>query len=135
MIRRPPISTRTDTLVPYTTHFRAPHLRHAHQILETQPSEQIRPAAQLQDLLQTCEQASSLGTLSIGQRSLERIESAFERDSREDAGQPGMLHGPKRTGAGGRPPVVNRKSVGYGKGWPVRVEPGRCVSNKHKKTP
>src|SRR3546814_4385146 len=39
----------------------AHHRRHEHQIRETQPSEQIRPAAQLQDLLQTCEQASSLG--------------------------------------------------------------------------
>src|SRR3546814_9265606 len=28
MIRRPPISTRTDTLFPYTTLFRSPHDRH-----------------------------------------------------------------------------------------------------------
>src|SRR3546814_4762869 len=29
MIRRPPRSTRTDTLFPYTTLFRSAHLRHA----------------------------------------------------------------------------------------------------------
>src|SRR3546814_5858895 len=29
MIRRPPRSTRTDTLFPYTTLFRSPHLRQA----------------------------------------------------------------------------------------------------------
>src|SRR3546814_4538878 len=30
MIRRPPRSTRTDTLFPYTTLFRSPHGGHAH---------------------------------------------------------------------------------------------------------
>src|SRR3546814_10549279 len=30
MIRRPPRSTRTDTLFPYTTLFRSPHPRHPH---------------------------------------------------------------------------------------------------------
>src|SRR3546814_3668455 len=59
----------------------AHHRRHEHQIRETQPSEQIRPAAQLQDLLQTCEQASSLGTLSIGQRSLRSEEQTSELQS------------------------------------------------------
>src|SRR3546814_20824123 len=32
MIRRPPRSTRTDTLFPYTTHFRSPTLRAASAI-------------------------------------------------------------------------------------------------------
>src|SRR3546814_11476810 len=32
MIRRPPRSTRTDTLFPYTTLFRSPHPAHVHGI-------------------------------------------------------------------------------------------------------
>src|SRR3546814_19411902 len=41
MIRRPPRSTRTDTLFPYTTLFRSGRHRHAagHQGLRHQPSE------------------------------------------------------------------------------------------------
>src|SRR3546814_1511107 len=31
MLRRPPRSTRTDTLFPYTTLFRSPERQHAHQ--------------------------------------------------------------------------------------------------------
>src|SRR3546814_16392845 len=37
MIRRPPRSTRTDTLFPYTTLFRSSLLRHAHQRRPQQP--------------------------------------------------------------------------------------------------
>src|SRR3546814_16815716 len=39
MIRRPPISTRTDTLFPYTTLFRSGHLRAA---LNLEDAERVR---------------------------------------------------------------------------------------------
>src|SRR3546814_6786855 len=46
MIRRPPRSTRTDTLFPYTTLFRSPHERYAvHRPLpgRTLPLSDLRP--------------------------------------------------------------------------------------------
>src|SRR3546814_12699011 len=35
MIRRPPRSTRTDTLFPYTTLFRSPHTRPVYAVIES----------------------------------------------------------------------------------------------------
>src|SRR3546814_18278791 len=43
MIRRPPRSTRTDTLFPYTTRFRSRRVGEAAQILELQDLLQRRP--------------------------------------------------------------------------------------------
>src|SRR3546814_1492528 len=44
MIRRPPRSTRTDTLFPYTTLFRSPHRRREKRVgaADHQPDAQVR---------------------------------------------------------------------------------------------
>src|SRR3546814_10444246 len=49
MIRRPPRSTRTDTLFPYTTLFRSLGVRYVLQGSIQRQSEQIRVTAQLID--------------------------------------------------------------------------------------
>src|SRR3546814_982505 len=43
MIRRPPRSTRTDTLFPYTTLFRSAHARAAHEAERTPPQPDRHP--------------------------------------------------------------------------------------------
>src|SRR3546814_9429476 len=43
MIRRPPRSTRTDTLFPYTTLFRSPSLFDPHVLVDAVPRLRVRP--------------------------------------------------------------------------------------------
>src|SRR3546814_3381658 len=47
MIRRPPRSTRTDTLFPYTTLFRSPHLLLALRGGASKPERLLQPGRQL----------------------------------------------------------------------------------------
>src|SRR3546814_16896128 len=48
MIRRPPSSTRTDTLVPYTTRFRSPHRHEAMYEVE----DSAKPAGTVVQIIQ-----------------------------------------------------------------------------------
>src|SRR3546814_2860995 len=63
MIRRPPRSTRTDTLFPYTTLFRsaeAPHLAFAHRVEEELEVPQ-RPAERGEQVVQEQRGAPAIG--------------------------------------------------------------------------
>src|SRR3546814_16560076 len=129
MIRRPPRSTRTDTLFPYTTLFRSPEGRPRHH-LYADDSRGRGGDARLR--------ADRRGAQRRLRRLLARGDPRPDRGLRERLGdlrrrgaarrQGGAAQGPCRPGArthrveGG----ADRKSVVWGKSVSVRVELGGC---------
>src|SRR3546814_1503966 len=70
MIRRPPRSTRTDTLFPYTTLFRSSAAASSAPLLPTRSAKQTRPRSSFRGLLPLrC--FSAIGATFLGKRSEE----------------------------------------------------------------
>src|SRR3546814_15108445 len=125
MIRRPPRSTRTDTLFPYTTLFRARGLA-AGVLEETVGAMHTEPA----DLVAWLGPAAGPDAYEIGE---EVFEAFVSRDPRAQAAfaatRPG--HWPVALYA-----LADRKSDVEGKRWSVRVAlGGRPILNKKKIQP
>src|SRR3546814_2622205 len=57
MIRRPPRSTRTDTLFPYTTLFRSPRISHHAVVASDAPNQ---PASSVDTSMPSCEPTATL---------------------------------------------------------------------------
>src|SRR3546814_20972852 len=107
MIRGPPRSTRTDTLVPYTPLFRAPHRRRRHRNDESFP-DRLQAAVKLAD--------DRAGRQPGGQAVLEGREAGDDH-----AGVGGDCEG-------------ERKRVVEGKGAQVRLDlGGRRLIKKYKR--
>src|SRR3546814_17425087 len=121
MIRRPPRSTRTDTLFPYTTLFRSD--RRASIILAIADAE-VRSArtARLTEQRQRPRQAD----FELGRGIAARVGDHLELDVLGD-----ILPGGERRAA----PARDRKSVVSGKSGEVRVDLGgpRIIKKKTKK--
>src|SRR3546814_13469975 len=115
MIRRPPRSTRTDTLFPYTTLFRSP----ASSIMNVRSRTPPMTAA-----TGTCDAPEA----NIGCPDRRR---GCQRSNRDRTGQ--ACEG-KRSGQNDGPAAGDRKSVVEGKGVSVRVDLGGRRIIKKKKT-
>src|SRR3546814_16364091 len=122
MIRRPPRSTRTDTLFPYTTLFLSPDPPEAglHQGLGRRPDERAGAGSAVQIPRQR-----------PGPRRDRRLYPDLARqDSRAIAARLSHLGEGQCRGE-----AADRKSVGEGKGVSVRVDlGGRRVIKKKKKS-
>src|SRR3546814_16424563 len=82
MIRRPPRSTRTDTLFPYTTLFRsaeAPHLAFAHRVEEELEVPQ-RPAERGEQVVQEQRGAPAIGVGRLARPADELTRGAVAHD-------------------------------------------------------
>src|SRR3546814_15291870 len=126
MIRRPPRTTRTDTLFPYTTLFRSVHLARAfEQFGERIPAEREcgrKPDRRPQriappDAFRKRQHAGLVDT---------PFDRLVRRGGQRDDLAIGIID----------PAFADRKSVGEGKGVSVRVDLGgrRIIKKKHKKT-
>src|SRR3546814_12225751 len=143
MIRRPPISTRTDTLFPYTTLCRSARRgqRHGHPPRRPQNPPPLRPAARDHPL--SADRRADEG------RDLETRDDTAPRHRRTGAplfsrrvgpcpARRIPSHRPARHRRGGRrdqrPP--DRKSVVSGKSVSVSVDPGgrRIIKKKNYRT-
>src|SRR3546814_13711355 len=112
MIRRPPISTRTDTLFPYTTRVRAAPRRLAAQprVGRLQRGQRLRVAAVvLADFAQRVAHRDTVGFADVGAAVVERelLAILFRQRPRPDACQPAP-----GTAAGG---VVPHPMAGIGR--------------------
>src|SRR3546814_18585589 len=123
MIRRPPRSTRTDTLFPYTTLFRS----RGRVAARTRPQavaadSPLRRAAQHRPA-GACDPAELGDEARYGAMVPRMVAAAphLARDVAIDAG------------GGGHRPGADRKSVGEGKSVCVRLELGGCRIIKKKK--
>src|SRR3546814_14236038 len=72
MIRRPPRSTRTDTLFPYTTLFRSPGMHSAETRMTGRPADDHRPRLGASHLAQ--HQMRDRDAQRVGDQSLQRSE-------------------------------------------------------------
>src|SRR3546814_16352651 len=123
MIRRPPRSTRTDTLFPYTTLFRS-----WHQLMQRFGSGEAALDALPDLVLRGGAGKPRIAPAEVAEREIERVAALGARHifSDEDAYSP-MLREVE-----GAPPVVDRRSVVSGKGVAVRVDLG-CRRDLKKK--
>src|SRR3546814_5460821 len=116
MIRRPPGSTRTDTLFPYTTLFRSPALRHAGQVAQPRvhhpgvtavdEREPVGAVAQLlEDALRIMERGAERGRAAVdpavGRLYLLVVEPAGLGPGQHDGTRVGLEIGQVELGAAG----------------------------------
>src|SRR3546814_14725741 len=138
MIRRPPRSTRTDTLFPYTTLFRSlPRLRREHPVLRIRralhrPSGGAEAGRPRRRPANPDLRAESPGRRPCRQHPRRERHDGLRRDRRHAPQRPGP-HDPRAAPAdAGR--AQERKSVVEGKSVPVRVDLGGRRLIKKKKT-
>src|SRR3546814_15314736 len=127
MIRRPPRSTRTDTLFPYTTLFRSPLFPGARRWCDRRRidvrTERIAPDSRRPD------------TKVAHDRSIARNHQGIERRRRDRPGHLEMAGGLELAQRVPQLRAEDRKSVVEGKSVSVRVDiGGRRIIKKKKKT-
>src|SRR3546814_14949934 len=138
MILRPPGSTRTDTLFPYTTLFRSRTLAEDRAAAEALQAATAALTAEIEELraksIATARRAQDFESeLTAAERTLEDLgaeEAAKTVDLARRRNQLGRTHGPLQRPAL-HPPAAGRTSGGYGQSVAVRV--GQDGSNKHTK--
>src|SRR3546814_14926281 len=120
MIRRPPRSTRTDTLFPYTTLFRSPHRAQPSPVAEVADPRERQGKARQMNAGKGGVDVLGMMTLHIADEAQGQVQ-VLRRDPAR-AGQAVAEVG--QAAAQGVGTGTGRERVGEGKGWRVRVDYG-----------
>src|SRR3546814_6537423 len=133
MIRRPPRSTRTDTLFPYTTLFRSPHVLPVARERHLDVADPARGGELQIDCLLGFEvrveavevKLPDIGTISDQARLIEFAHGGKARGERGRRDDFGKIVGTQAQGGVGRPGIMATESITDG-GAALGPEAGRC---------